>query len=980
MSAAQPNRLATGGRIDRTRTLSLRFDGRTLHAHPGDTLAAALLAAGIATVGRSFKYHRRRGIFSAGVEEPNALVTLGAGARCEPNTKATIVEARAGLDAQSQNRWPALGLDLMAVNGLLAPFLPAGFYYKTFFGPAPDTRLWMFCERFIRRAAGLGRATLEPDPDGYEKVNGFCDLLVIGGGPAGLAAALAAGRAGARVTLAEQDFALGGALLSAPTGGAADRWLAEVTAELEGLPNVRLLTRTTVFGAYDGEVYGLIERVTDHLAEPPAGAPRQRYWLMHAAKAVLAAGALERPLLFGANDKPGVMLAGAAAAYVNRFAVLPGRRAVVATTNDTAYGPARALARAGAQVTLVDARTEVPPALRQSVEAAGVELMAGHTVTAARGRRRVRAAEIGSRTLDCDLIAVSGGWTPTLHLWSQRGVRPAFDAARHAFVPVAGAVAHLVPVGACAGSAGAVEPGFAAGRAAAHALGHLGAVGQAPDCPPGDDWTRDPVALGPTRGRIFVDLQNDVTVADLDLAHREGFAAAEHAKRYTTTGMATDQGKTANVEALARLAELSGVAVPEVGTTTFRPPYTPITIGAIVGHGHGALYRPVRRTAVHDWHEANGARMSETGPWMRPWYYPRPGEDVRAAYKREAAHVRAAVGMVDVSTLGKIAVQGPDAAEFLNRVYVNGWKTLKVGRIRYGVMLRDDGFVFDDGTTARLAEHDYLMTTTTANAGPVLAWLEHLLQTAWTDLKVQVTSVSDQWAAFAVAGPRARDLLRTVIGDTEIGPEALPNNAFVPTRIAEAPVRLHRMSYSGELAYEVYAPAGFGRAVWQALIAAGRAFDLIPYGTEAMGALRTEKGHVAGPEIDGRTTLRDLGLAGFASSKKPFVGGVLARRPGLQAPDRPCLVGLACEGEGATKAGALLYGAGGPVEGPGEGWVTSTTYSSALGRNIALALLANGAERRGETVLCVDFVGHSRVRAEVVSPHFFDPEGKRQNA
>ncbi len=997
-------RLPDGGRIDRTRPLTLRFDGRPVAGFEGDTLASALIANGETAVARSFKYHRPRGVYGARVEDSNALMTLRSGGRREPNTLATLTEAYDGLEAFGQNAWPSVRFDLGVANQMLSRFIGAGFYYKTFIGPFRGTGWWMFCEKLIRNAAGMGRAAALNDPDEYEKINAFCDVLIVGAGPAGLSAALAAGRAGAEVVLVDQDCALGGSLLSAPVGGEGDSFLDAIKAELLGMANVRILTRTTVLGAYDSDVYALVERVWDNVATIPENQPRQRYWLVRTKQAVLATGAIERPLVFGGNDRPGVMLASAARTYVNRYAALPGKRVLVATNNDSAYGAALDLARAGAQVTLADLRADIPEALVDPLRASGVEILSGHGVLRAQGRGKVGAAEVApvgpdgvatgdARSHACDLIAVSGGWSPLVHLWSQRQQKPQFDARKLCFAPIGGHIATMR----CAGSAlaadsmaEAIAQGFEAGAEAAAEAGATGRVGDppsAPETPLGDDWGRDISPVWAIRGRdgkpaakAFVDLQHDVALSDIDQAHLEGYVSVEHLKRYTTTGMATDQGKTSNVNALARMAELRGASIPEVGTTTFRPPFTPVAIGAIVGREHGRHFRATRLSPMHDWHVTHGAEMIEAGAWMRPRYYSEAGEDLRAGYAREAAHVRAHVGMIDVSTLGKIAVQGPDAAEFLNRIYVNGWKTLAVGRLRYGVMLREDGIVMDDGATARIGEFNYYMSTTTANAAKVLAFAEHLLQTAWRDLKVHVTTITDQWAAIAVAGPKSRDLLTAVSAGADLSRDALPNNHFTYAEIAGVETRIHRMSYSGELAYEVYIPSGYGLQVWEALIDAGGPFDLRPYGTEAMGALRIEKGHVAGPEIEGRTALPDLGLEKFASRKKPFVGSVLRNRPHLVDTARPILVGLDIEGEGGAEPGAILFPEGGPHSGHGDGWVSSTTYSPALDRNIALAFLANGKARKGETIDVVNFVGDAKQKAKVVSHHFFDPEGERQNA
>ncbi len=1097
------DRLETGGRIQRDRPITVYFDGHPLPAFEGDTLASALLANGQKVVARSFKFHRPRGVFGAGVEEPNALVQAGAGAWREPNTQATMIAAFDGLQCSSQNAWPNVRWDGGAVNQLGGPFLKAGFYYKTFIGPRAATRLgagagtrfWMACERVIRKAAGMGTAPSRPDPDGYEKVVAYCDVLIVGAGPAGLAAAIEAAQGGAEVLLIEQDSQLGGCLLSEPVGRAGDRVLQALVDEVRQHENIKILTRTSVFGAYDCGVFGAVERVTDH--KPRAGVrnkPRQRFWQVRARQGILATGAIERSLVFGGNDKPGVMLASALRAYLNRYAVLPAREGVILTTNDSAYLCAADLARAGAKVVVCDVRPQGPEGLADEVRRWGGEVLAGYGVTAVKGVRGVQSVvaepvDAGGRVtgpgrvIPCRVVGVSGGWSPTLHLWSQRGGKPVYDDKRHCFVPDSARFSDLRCVGGAAGD-GDLRQTICAGAGAARlAVDALSDDAQANDAYPNDAHLNDAqetktqasettslprdaasghdfstevlaarndnernraeateqhyavrdatqtiqttepapafafastpvfasimreitedagqgawqanwaIASAPVwavqrcKGGVarsaFVDLQHDVTWADIALAFREGYVSVEHLKRYTTTGMAADQGKLSNVPALARMAALRQIDIGAAGTTTFRPPFAPVTIGAIAGRKTGHHFHPTRLSALHEWHQARGAKFIEAGLWLRPWYYPEKGEGLGDAYKREAAHVRAHCGMVDVSTLGKIMVQGPDALAFLNRIYANSFTTLKVGRLRYGVMLRDDGFVFDDGTVARLSETDFLVTTTTAHAGPVLAQMEFLLQTAWQDLRVTVTSVTDEWAAMALAGPKARAVLQAVVGSgVDVSNEALPQNAFVDARINRVAVRVHRMSFSGELAYEIFAPSGQAISVWEAVMVAGEHHQIKPYGVEAMGTLRIEKGHVSAPELDGRTTLRDLNLGGMAKKKQPYVGSVLSQRPLLLDPSRPSLVGLEIEGDMGARSGALLFGMNAEISGHGEGHVTSTTYSPALGKNIALGMLMNGQSRIGERIKIVDLMGAQELIARVVSQHFYDQQGERQN-
>jgi sarcosine oxidase subunit alpha len=978
------HRLAVGGRIDRSRPIAFTFDGRALTGLHGDTLASALLANGVRLVGRSFKYHRPRGVTTAGPEEPTALATLGVGARREPNIPMTTIELVDGLVAESQNRWPSLTLDLQSVNGLFGPLLAAGFYYKTFMGPT--RRAWRVYEYFIRKAAGLGRAATEPDPDLYDVRHAFADVVVIGGGPAGLSAAFAAGTAGARVTLVEQDVLPGGSLLSEPVDGPAAAWLAEVAGALQAMPNVTIATRTTAFGLYDGLTFGLVERHDHERPDPASGRARQSLVLLRAKAAVFATGALERPLIFPDNDRPGVMLASAARAYLHRFAILPGRSVVVATDHDGAYTTAFDLARTGAAVTVADARPEIGRDLLDAASRDKVEVRPGTRIAGLHGTFSIRGATLlgadGARTdMACDLVCASGGWSPAVHLTSHLGVKPVYREEIGAFVPGPFGAAQF-GAGAVIGTIstrGAVEDGHRAGAAAAATCGSLAR----PAVPPKLDLAEIlPSAaargLPAAPGKAFVDLQNDVTTQDIGLAHREGYESVEHLKRYTTLGMGTDQGKTSNLNAIALMAGLRGAAIPAVGTTTFRPPYTPVAIGALAGRNVGPHFRPVRRTPMHDWHVANGAEMLEVGLWLRPWYYRASGRDVNEAYVAEMRAVREAAGLVDISTLGKIDLQGPDAGVLLDRVYANGFASLAIGKARYGVMLRDDGIVLDDGTVTRIGPDRYFVTTSTAKAADVLSWLEFLLDTAWTGLRVSVTSVTDEWAGMSVAGPRSRDVLAAAFPEIDVSNDALPHLGALDADLAGQALRILRLSYSGERAYEVYVGAAEGEATWRRLLAAGERFGLKPYGVEALGALRIEKGHVAGPEIDGRTTLDDLGLGRMTGKRTAYVGAVLRQREAHRAPGRPRLVGLMCLDAGQRlRGGAVLFAPGDPIRGHGRGRVTSTTYSPALGTWVALGLFAGDRAAEGTEVIAAHPVKGETVRARIVSPVFLDPEGER---
>jgi len=957
----------------------------------GDTLASALIANGVRLVGRSFKYHRPRGILSAGSEEPNALVELRTGARREPNTRATAVELFDGLEAQSQNRWPSLGFDLLALNGLVGNFLSAGFYYKTFMWPAA---FWeKVYEPLIRRAAGLGRGAGAEDPDHYEKAHAHCDVLVIGGGPAGLMAALTIARSGSRVILADEDFVPGGRLnaeRSEIDGAPSSAWAATAAAELASMANVRLMRRTTVFGVYDGGTYAALERVNDHVAVPTPFAPRQRMWRIYAKRAMLAAGALERPLVFANNDHPGVMLAGAVRTYVNRFAVAPGQRLAVFTCCDDGWRTASDAAAAGISVeAVIDSRAEASPAMGRELAVNGTRIWRGAEVIRAFGPRGVQAIEVRepsgrTSTISCDALAMSGGWSPATHLTSHLGGRPVWNDALAAFAP--GTLPPGMTVVGAANGVMRLASGLASGRdAGARVVNELGRAATAAPLPKADDEPAAVRALwrvGGGRGPAFVDFQNDVTAKDVGLASREGYRGVELLKRYTTLGMATDQGKTSNVNGLAILAGERGEPIAAVGTTLNRPPYTPVSIGALAGHHRGKDFRATRLSPLHDWAKELGAVFIESGAWLRASWFPRPGEkDWLESATREVRAARSAVGLTDVSTLGKIDIQGPDAATLLDRVYCNTFSSLAVGRARYGVMLREDGFVMDDGTTSRFAPDHFVMTTTTANAVGIMRHLEFCHQVLWPDLDVQMASISEQWAQMAIAGPKSRDALARIVDRRhDISDAAFPYlTAREVTVLGGTRARLFRISYSGELAYELAVPAGVGSALAAAIMDAGAEFGIQPYGLEAMGIMRIEKGHVAGSEINGQTTARDLGLGKMMSTRKDYIGRVLAGRPALIAPERWGLVGLKpVDWTARIRAGAHLLPTGAaPTTANDLGYVTSVAFSPTLERWIGLGLIAGGASRHGTRVRLVDLLRGTDVEAEVCDPIFYDPKGER---
>jgi sarcosine oxidase, subunit alpha len=962
-------RTPDGGRIDRARPLAFGFDGRRYIGCHGDTLASALLANGVHLVGRSFKYHRPRGILSAGSEEPNALVTIDRGAgRTTPNLRATQLELHDGLRARSQNRFPSLAWDIGAVSNAIAPLIPAGFYYKTFMWPRAFWR--HVYEPAIRAAAGLGKAPTSPDPDRYLHRYAHCDVLVIGAGPVGLATALAASSGGARVVLCDEQSEPGGSLLSeteaAIDGQSASSWLRETLEVLARRADVTLLPRTTAFGWFPDRLIGLAERVSDHLADTDPRLPRERLWHVRAGRVVVATGAIERPLVFSGNDRPGIMLADAARIYLRRYGVVAGRRAVIATTDDSAYAAGVALRDAGVAI---DAVADLRPEASDAARASGLPIRLGARVAATSGARRVSRVSLTSgESLACDLVLMCGGWTPSVHLYSQSRARLRFDERLQAFLP--GEWTEQVrAAGACNGTFGlaaCLEEGAAAGDSQRRfTVTGVRAIEPSPVV------SRQPVG----DGAAFVDFQNDVTAKDLAIAAQEGFRSIEHVKRYTTTGMATDQGKTANMNALAIVAGLTRQPVPEVGFTTFRMPYTPVTFGALAGAARDDLFEPVRRTPIHDWAQARGAVFENVGAWQRARWFPRDGEDMQRAVARECRTVRNAVGMFDATTLGKIEVVGPDAAEFLDRLYTGRFRSLAAGRCRYGLLLNEAGFVIDDGVVARLAPDRFHVTTTTGGAAGVLHHMEDYRQTEYPELRVWLTSTTEQWAVIAVQGPLARQAIAPLIADIDVAPEAMPHMSVRVGRVCGVPARLFRVSFTGELGYEINVPADYGLAVWQEVHAAGASLGITAYGTETMHVLRAEKGYiVVGQETDGTVIPADLGLDWTINkAKRDFVGKRSLTRPDMLRADRTQLVGLLAPE--VLEEGAQLVADAAARPAAMLGHVTSAYWSEALRRPIALALVSGGRSRVGQ-MLYVPMVDRT-IAVRVTEPFFYDKEGRR---
>lgn len=972
-------RVVGKGLIDRNRAVTFTFDGLPVKGFAGDTVASALLGSGQVLMGRSFKYHRPRGVLTAGSEEPNALITVGQGAAQVPNVRATQQEVFDGLVCRSQNAWPSLAFDVMAVNDLAAPFLGAGFYYKTFMWPK---RFWEgVYEPIIRKAAGLGALSGKSNTESYDKAFAFCDVLVVGAGPAGLMAAWTAAQAGADVILADEDALPGGRLnAEAESVGhqSAAVWAAQMAADLAAMANVRVMPRTTVTGAYDGNVYGALERLGSQEGYR-TGAPVECFWRITARQCVLAAGSIERPIAFANNDRPGVMMAGAVRAYLNRWGVSPGKHVTVFGNNDDAHRTARDLAAAGVHIAaMIDSREGV------RVEGATFPVYTGAQVCKASGRKALESITVrmGDReeAIQTDCLAMSGGWNPTVHLTCHMNGRPTWDADVQSFVPTPGAVPDLVSAGACNGvfsTAGCLKDGVAAAKAALKVLGKRAVSVEVPRA---DDtaYALEPLWAVAGKGRAWLDFQNDVTVKDVKQAAAENFQSVEHMKRYTTQGMATDQGKSSNIGALAILADATGRAIPETGTTTYRPPFVPVSIAAMGAGAQGEGFAPQRFMTSHKQSVAMGAPMIEAGLWYRPSYFPKPGESTwRQSCDREIGYVRQAVGVCDVSTLGKIDIQGPDAAKLLDFVYTNTFSMLKVGKVRYGLMLREDGHVMDDGTCARLSDQHYLMTTTTAAAGQVMRHLEFVCQAVHPEWQVAFTSVTEHWAQFAVAGPKAREVLNDLL-DAPIDNESWPFMSCGAVGVQGVKGRLFRISFSGEQGYEVAVPARFGASLFDLLVRQADALGGGAYGMEALNVLRIEKGFITHAEIHGRVTAFDIGMARMVSAKKDCIGQTMATRPGLVEDTREQLVGLKPVDEGALTAGAHLYDAEAePTRVNNQGYVTSVGYSPSLGHDIALGFVKRGPARMGEVIRLVDAVRGIETDVEICAPVFVDPEGVR---
>ncbi len=994
---SQPFRLNKEGLINRKKKISFTFNGKKLFGYEGDTIASALIANGIHLVGRSFKYHRPRGFFGAGVEEPNAKLQVEFNGHSEPNVNATEMELVEGLSATSQNCWPSVNFDIGAINNFLKMFFPAGFYYKTFMWP--KSFWYKIYEPFIRKAAGLGVASIEKDKERYEHKFEYCDLLVTGSGPSGLASAYAAAKNGAKVILAEDKPRFGGTLLTDDVSIdnlSGKDWAEKIITELKSMPNVTVKNRSQVFGYYDHNMLVMFERVSDHLEKKSKFTPRQRLWYIRAKETILSTGSIERPIVFGNNDTPGIFLSAAAKEYMKVYGVLVGKKPLIFTNNDSAYETALEFKKNNVEPIILDTRKEHSSELIDEAKSKGIDIRFSHGVIVANGYKKVKSAKIGKlnkdknsfekiETVDCDCICVSGFWTPSVHLASQSGNKLKYEEKIDAFIPDK-KKQHETSVGAANGSftlEESLKHGFENGSNLSAKITETKTEISIPNVNEKKYGAHDKFWCMPLpkneNPKRFVDFQNDVSVSDIEIALREGYRSIEHVKRYTTLGMATDQGRTSNLNGLQLVSNIENKIVPEVGHTTFRPPFTPITIGTIVGREVGMEYMPTRKTPMHEWHEKNNAVFVDAGAWKRPRYYKQGSETLFEASKREAKNVRENVGICDVTTLGKIDIKGPDAAEFLNRVYTNAWMKLPVGKARYGLMLREDGIVMDDGTTTRISENHYHMTTTTAQAANVLSHLEYYLQIVWPELNVNVVSTTEQWAGAAIAGPKSRDMLSKLYPELDVSNDALPFMGYKEAEFFGVPSRIFRISFSGELAYEINVKSDHGMFMWEKMMEVGKEFGNQPYGTEALSTLRIEMGHVAGPELDGRTIPSDVSLNGLVSKKKDFIGKNSLGREAFNVESRQKIVGLIpIDRKSSIPEGShIVQDQNAKLPNPKLGHVSSSCWSVENNNPFSLAIMKDGKNMIGKKFFAVSPLKNKSIEVEVISSHYVDPEGKR---
>ena len=994
---SQKFRLIKSGYIDREKKISFKFNGKKYFGFKGDTLASALLANGVHLVGRSFKYHRPRGFLGSNVEEPNALVQLYDGAKTQPNAIATTIELVEGLVAKSQNCFPSVSFDFGAINNFLSKFIPAGFYYKTFMWPKS---FWhKIYEPVIRKAAGLGVAPLKPDPDRYEHKFEYCDILIVGSGPSGLASALSAAKNGAKVILAEDKPRFGGSLLTdeVTIGNKKGKdWADEKITQLKLMPNVIIKNRAQVFGYYDHNMMVMLERTRDHIENPSQFTPRQRLWYIRAKEVIISTGSIERPLVFGNNDRPGIMLASAAKEYMKVYGVIVGKKPIIFTNNDSGYETAIEFKKNGIDPLILDVRSNSESSVVKEAKNLKINIKFSYGVVNALGYKKVNSAVIGKlnkeksgydslENISCDCICVSGNWTPTVHLSSQSGNKLKFDDEINAFVPNQSRQNEST-IGSARGLftlKETLEEGFTKGYDLSKKITGKDLKTPTPTSneriyEQHDKFWCMPLPKKKNYKRC-VDFQNDVYVSDIELAVSEGFRSIEHVKRYTTLGMATDQGRTSNLNGLQLVSNIEKKIIPEVGHTTFRPPYTPVTIGAIVGREVGKHYRPTRKSPMHYWHIHNNAVFVDAGLWLRPRYYKQNKETLLEAAKREATNVRNNIGICDVTSLGKIDIKGPDSAEFLNRVYTNSWIKLPVGKARYGVMLREDGVVFDDGTTTRISENHYHMTTTTAQAVNVLSHLEYYLQVVWTELNVNVLSTTEQWAGVALAGPNSRNLLSKLFPETDVSNESLPFMGFKQANLFGVPARIFRISFSGELAYEINVESGYGVFMWEKIMEIGQEMNIEPYGTEALSTLRIEMGHVAGSEIDGRVIASDLSLEGMLSKKKDFIGKRSLNRTAFLNPEREKIVGVVpLDKKTMIPEGShLVMDKNADLPNPKLGHISASCWSVEYNNPFSLAILKDGKKKIGAKLYALSPLKNKSISVEIVSSHYVDPKGKR---